>query len=110
MGNLGFPWSLKRWICSEKSDLGIHANNSIWSMQGGILPLIFDQGHISCAVCGAFGSANPFSKSPINRKKCKVTPGRLVCEFTAVDDSSLLIELFLHVVHNIFNWIQSQAV
>ena len=28
-----------------------------------------------------------------NRKKCKVTPGRLICEFTAVDDNSLLIEL-----------------
>ena len=35
----GFPCSLKRWICSEKSALCIHANNSIWSMQGGILPL-----------------------------------------------------------------------
>ena len=34
-----------------------------------------------------------FSKSPRNRKKCKVTPGRLICEFTAVDDKSLLIEL-----------------
>ena len=41
----------------------------------------------------AFGSANPFSKSPRNRKKCKVTPGRLICEFTTVDDNSLLIEL-----------------
>ena len=41
----------------------------------------------------AFGSANPFSKSPRNRKKCKVTPGRLICEFTAVDDNSILIEL-----------------
>ena len=26
--------------------------------------------------------------------KCIVTPGRLICEFTAVDDNSLLIELF----------------
>ena len=26
--------------------------------------------------------------------KCKITPGRLICEFTAVDDNSLLIELF----------------
>ena len=34
-----------------------------------------------------------FPKSPRNRKKCKVTPGRLICEFTAVDGSSLLIEL-----------------
>ena len=37
LGNLGgLKWSLKRWICSEKSALCIHANNSIWSMQGGI--------------------------------------------------------------------------
>ena len=34
-----------------------------------------------------------FSKSPRNTKKCKVTPGRLICEFTAVGGSSLLIEL-----------------
>ena len=34
-----FPWGLKHWICSEKSALCIHANSSIWPMQGGILPL-----------------------------------------------------------------------
>ena len=34
-----------------------------------------------------------FSKSPRNRKKCKVTSSRLICEFTAVDDKSLFIEL-----------------
>ena len=34
-----FPWGLKRWICSEKSALCIHANNSIWPMLSGILPL-----------------------------------------------------------------------
>ena len=33
------------------------------------------------------------SKSPRNRKKCKITNGRLIWEFTAVDGSSLLIEL-----------------
>ena len=38
-GKCSLPWSLKRWICSEKSAFWIHANNSIWSMQGGILPL-----------------------------------------------------------------------
>ena len=43
-------------------------------------------------------------------RKCKVTPGRLNCEFTAVDGSSLFIELFVHVMHNIFSWIRSQAV
>ena len=41
--------------------------------------------------------------------KCKITPGRLICEFTAVDDNFLLIELFC-MLHNIFSWIQSQAV
>ena len=35
-----FPWSLKRWIFSEKSALCIRANNSIRPMQSGILPLI----------------------------------------------------------------------
>ena len=48
------------------------------------------------------------SKSPRNRKKCKVTLGRLICEFTAVDDP--LDCAFVHVVHNIFSWIQSRAV
>ena len=35
-----------------------------------------------------------FSISPRNRMKCKITPGRLICEFTAVDDNSPLIEFF----------------
>ena len=43
-----------------------------------------------------------FSKSPRNRKKCKVTPGRLICEFTAVDGSSFLIE-FLCMLCIIFS-------
>ena len=35
----GSPGDLKPWICSEKSALCIHTNNSIWPMLGGILPL-----------------------------------------------------------------------
>ena len=30
---------MNSWICSEESALRIHVDNSIWPMQGGILPL-----------------------------------------------------------------------
>ena len=36
---MGSPGDLQPWICSEKSALCIHTNNSIWPMLGGILPL-----------------------------------------------------------------------
>ena len=44
-----------------------------------------------------------FSKSPRNRKKCKVPPGWLNCEFSAVYDNSLLIKLLCMLCIPIFS-------